>query len=108
VGSWFKIMRPPAERVVEERGMSGFTDGAYETILCDEPRTGVGRITLNRPQAMNAYTFAMCGELRAAIQAFADDDGLRALALTGAGARAFCTGGDIGGADPEHSRQVAG
>ena len=88
--------------------MGGFTGGAYDTILCDEPAPGVARITLNRPQAMNAYTFAMCGELRAAIQGFADEDGLRALVVTGAGTRAFCTGGDIGGADPEHSRAVAG
>ncbi len=85
-----------------------FADLTFETILCDEPRPGVGRIMLNRPAAMNAYTFAMCGELRAAIQAFADEDGLRALVLTGAGTRAFCTGGDIGGADAEHSRTVAG
>jgi E-phenylitaconyl-CoA hydratase len=49
----------------------------------------------------------MTQELRAAIGAFRDDDGLRALILTGAGERAFCTGGDIGGGDPEHSRAVA-
>jgi len=85
-----------------------FADLTFETILCDAPAPGVGRITLNRPQAMNAYTFAMTQELRTAIAAFSDDDGLRALILTGAGTRAFCTGGDIGGADPEHSRKVAG
>jgi 2-(1,2-epoxy-1,2-dihydrophenyl)acetyl-CoA isomerase len=83
-------------------------EGIYETILCDTPRPGVARITLNRPQAMNAYSFRMTEELQAAITAFRDDDGLRALTITGAGERAFCTGGDIGGADPEHSRVVAG
>jgi len=84
-----------------------FTTTPFETLVCDTPREGVARITLNRPQAMNAYTFRMCQELKAAIQGFADDDALRVLILTGAGGRAFCTGGDIGGSDPEHSRTVA-
>jgi len=81
---------------------------AYETILCDAPRPGVTRITLNRPQAMNAYSFAMTQELQAAIVAFRDDDAQRALVITGAGERAFCTGGDIAGDDPEHARTVRG
>src|SRR5438128_2023814 len=82
-------------------------EASYGTILCDIPRQGVARITLNRPQAMNAYTSVMTEELQAAIAAFRDDDGLRALLVTGAGERAFCTGGDIGGNEPEHARQVA-
>lgn len=86
-----------------------FADAAYETLICDEPRPGVARITLNRPGSMNAYTFGMTQELVAAIAAFRDEDGLRALVLTGAGERAFCTGGDIGGGGGEgdHSRRVA-
>jgi enoyl-CoA hydratase/carnithine racemase len=84
-----------------------FAEARFDTLLCDAPSPGVARITLNRPQAMNAYTFHMCLELQAAIALYADDDDLKALILTGAGERAFCTGGDIGGADPEHSRRVA-
>jgi enoyl-CoA hydratase/carnithine racemase len=53
-----------------------FQDLRFETLICDMPRPRVARITLNRPQAMNAYTFAMCGELQAAISAFRDDDDL--------------------------------
>ena len=82
-------------------------DLRFETLICDVPRLHVARITLNRPQAMNAYTFAMCGELQAAIAAFRDDDDLMALILTGAGERAFCTGGDIGGSDQAHRDAVA-
>jgi enoyl-CoA hydratase/carnithine racemase len=41
----------------------------YETLICDEPRPGVARITLNRPQVMNAYSFRMCLELQDAIAA---------------------------------------
>lgn len=84
-----------------------FGDAAFETLVCDRPAPGVARITLNRPQAMNAYSFAMTQELQAAIAAFRDDDALKALILTGAGERAFCTGGDISGSEPEHSAAVA-
>ena len=71
----------------------------YKTLLCDEVRPGVARITLNRPGVMNAYSDRMCEDLLAAIGAFRDDDSLRALVLTGAGERAFCTGGDLSGGD---------
>jgi 2-(1,2-epoxy-1,2-dihydrophenyl)acetyl-CoA isomerase len=84
-----------------------FEDLRFETLICDSPRPRVARITMNRPQAMNAYTFAMCGELQAAIAAFRDDDDLAVLILTGAGNRAFCTGGDIGGTDQAHRDAVA-
>jgi enoyl-CoA hydratase/carnithine racemase len=92
---------------MEHASTPGFNDLRFETLICDAPATGVARITLNRPAAMNAYTFAMTQELQAAIAAYRDDDGLRALILTGAGTRAFCTGGDIGDGDPAHSRAVA-
>jgi len=92
-----------------DHAASNFREARFETLVCDIPRPNVARITLNRPQAMNAYTFGMCGDLQAAIGLFRDDDNLRALVLTGAGERAFCTGGDIGGGggDGEHSRRVA-
>ena len=81
-------------------------EAQFETILSDVPRPGVARITLNRPAQMNAYSFRMTQELQAAIAGFRDDDALKVLLLTGAGERAFCTGGDISGSDPEHSAMV--
>ena len=84
-----------------------FSTAVFSTLICDLPRPGVARITLNRPAQMNAYTFAMTQELLAALALYRDDDTLRALILTGAGTRAFCTGGDLSGADAEHSRKVA-
>ncbi len=51
-------------------------------------------ITLDRPDALNAWTKEMGAELRAALQAAADDDGVRAVAITGAG-RAFSSGADL-------------
>jgi 2-(1,2-epoxy-1,2-dihydrophenyl)acetyl-CoA isomerase len=87
---------------------AAFAGARLETLLLDVPRPGVARITLNRPATMNAYTWAMCGELQAAIALFRDDNDLKALILTGSGDRAFCTGGDLsGGGDPAHGRRVA-
>ena len=85
-----------------------FDHSSFRTLICDEPRPGVARITLNRPAQMNAYTFEMTQELLQAIAAYRDDDALRALILTGAGTRAFCTGGDLSGEGAEHARKVAG
>ena len=79
----------------------------FETLLCDRPAAGVARITLNRPGAMNAYSFGMTQELQEAIGTFRDDDALNVLIVTGAGERAFCTGGDISGSEPAHSAAVA-
>ena len=84
-----------------------FGKTALGTLLCDRPAPGIARITLNRPGAMNAYSFAMTQELQSAIASFRDDDALKVLILTGAGERAFCTGGDISGSEPEHSAAVA-
>jgi 2-(1,2-epoxy-1,2-dihydrophenyl)acetyl-CoA isomerase len=83
-----------------------FATSSGQTILCDTPRPHVGRITLNRETQMNAYSWAMTQELQGAIGAYRDEDDLRALVITGAGTRAFCTGGDISGVDAEHGRLV--
>ena len=51
-------------------------------------------VTLNRPATLNAFTAALHGELLTALQAAADDAGVRAVVLTGAG-RGFCAGQDL-------------
>ena len=55
---------------------------------------GVLRITLNRPEKLNALNPEMHGLLRAAFQRAADESSIRAVVLTGAG-RGFCTGQDL-------------
>ncbi|MEX2448224.1 MAG: enoyl-CoA hydratase/isomerase family protein [Solirubrobacterales bacterium] len=54
----------------------------------------VGTMTLDRPDAFNAMSPEMIGELTVAFAWLADQAPLRALVLTGAG-RAFCSGGDV-------------
>src|SRR3954469_18564451 len=57
----------------------------------------VATITLKRPERLNAFTFAMRGELIKAFDLADADDDVRAVVVTGAG-RAFCAGADLGGA----------
>ncbi|MEV7071324.1 enoyl-CoA hydratase/isomerase family protein [Streptomyces sp. NPDC093990] len=56
--------------------------------------TKVAVVTLDRPHRLNAIDLAMRDELAACWQALRFDDSVRAVVLTGAGERAFCTGLD--------------
>jgi enoyl-CoA hydratase len=53
------------------------------------------RITLNRPQALNAITLAMAETMTAFMREWADDPAVGAVLFDGAGGRAFAAGGDI-------------
>src|SRR5215217_5846413 len=65
-----------------------------------EHRGGEARITLNRPEVMNAWDKQLGTELRAAVEQAAEDDDVRAVVITGAG-RAFSSGADLrAGFDP--------
>lgn len=55
----------------------------------------LGRITLNRPKALNALTEDMCVAITAALLAWRDDDAVKAVLVDGEGDRAFCAGGDV-------------
>jgi len=54
-----------------------------------------GRITLNRPDALNALTWEMCLAIEKAIDTWADDPAIELLIINGTGEKAFCAGGDI-------------
>ena len=73
--------RPPAS--------FGFTEILYDK------RNSIARITINRPARFNAYSTHCLGELATALQDATFDDGVGVIVLTGAGERAFCTGGDV-------------
>ena len=64
------------------------------TILVEKD-CGVGVITLNRPEVLNAMNRAMGREIDEALAAFEDDPEIGAIVITGAGRRAFSAGADI-------------
>jgi enoyl-CoA hydratase len=70
------------------------TATANEDILY-EVRDGIAFVTFNRPQARNAFTFAMYERLAEICAEVDQDRSIRAMVLTGAGGKAFAAGTDI-------------
>jgi enoyl-CoA hydratase/carnithine racemase len=69
-------------------------DASALTTIRYEAADGVATITLDRPDAHNAFTATMCEEMAAAWAHVRDDRDVRAVVLTAAGDKAFCTGID--------------
>ncbi len=68
---------------------------SFETLLVTEPAPGVVLVTLNRPEASNAFNTAMALELAEAFAGLAHESAARCLVLTGSGEKAFCAGADL-------------
>jgi enoyl-CoA hydratase len=69
------------------------TDASNDILF--DLRDGVGRVTFNRPQARNAFTFAMYERLAQICQQANADRSIKVLVFTGAGDKAFASGTDI-------------
>ena len=65
-----------------------------DVLLVDEPTPGVRRLTLNRPDQLNALSRELANALIEQLRALAGDDGVRVVVLRGNG-RAFCAGADL-------------
>ncbi|MBV7410006.1 enoyl-CoA hydratase/isomerase family protein [Maritimibacter sp. DP1N21-5] len=63
-------------------------------IFC-EIKGRAGRITLNRPKALNALTYDMCLAIEKALDDWREDDAVEIVVIDAAGDKAFCAGGDI-------------
>jgi 2-(1,2-epoxy-1,2-dihydrophenyl)acetyl-CoA isomerase len=80
-------------------------DPSYETIRVDVADR-IGRITLNRPDSLNALNGVMRRELLAALKTLGRDESVRVVVVTGEG-RGFCSGADLrGGASERAFRRV--
>ena len=77
----------------------------FTTIIVDRPQPDIGRITLNRPEYLNAYNHTLTEEVSQAVDQYMKDDALRCLVITGAG-RGFCSGGDISRSEAAESRAL--
>ena len=67
---------------------------AYQNILSERVEK-VAVITLNRPEKLNAMSYELASDLDEELCNIEDDDEVRCVVLTGAGPRAFSSGGDI-------------
>jgi enoyl-CoA hydratase/carnithine racemase len=65
----------------------------FETVLLEKDDDGIGVLTFNRPEVLNAHNYKMRQEVQAACEAAKADDEIRVLIVTGAG-RAFHAGDD--------------
>src|ERR1035437_10677241 len=70
------------------------TQAPKYTDLLYEEKDGVATITINRPEKYNAFRGITCDELIAAFNRAGWNKNIGAIVLTGAGTKAFCTGGD--------------
>ena len=59
-----------------------------------EKKDAVGILTINRPDALNALSSEVLGEISGAFEALQQDDEVRVIIITGAG-RAFVAGADV-------------
>lgn len=66
-----------------------------EDFLLSESRDAVALLTLNRPQVMNAFNFDLLFALKTQVERLRFDRNVRAVIITGAGQRAFCSGADL-------------
>jgi enoyl-CoA hydratase len=60
-----------------------------------EKSEGIATITLNRPEALNAFSKEVVSEVLQALEDIRSDESVRVVILTGAGERAFSAGADI-------------
>ena len=79
----------------------------FEDVLY-EKRPGVARITINRPESYNAFRTQTQFELIKAFEDAADDDRIGVVVFTGAGEKAFCTGGDAKEAKSGYKKGMVG
>ena len=66
----------------------------YQDIIFDF-YNGIARITINRPQVRNAFTPLTTAEISDALLECRERQNVRVVVLTGAGDKAFCSGGDM-------------
>lgn len=81
-----------------------------DNVLITEKNEGIARITINRPQQLNALNRETIEALNRELNALRDDDSVKVLIITGSGEKAFVAGADIkefADFDREQGRELA-
>jgi naphthoate synthase len=85
---------------IEWKKVRGYEDVVYEKVILprdDDPSAplgGIAKITINRPEVRNAFRPRTVQEMSRAFADARDDADIGVIILTGAGDKAFCSGGD--------------
>ena len=66
----------------------------FEGIVFEKSEEGIAKITINRPEVRNAFRPLTVREMQQALEDAREDSGIGVIILTGAGEKAFCSGGD--------------
>ena len=66
----------------------------FEDIIFEKSEEGIAKITINRPEVRNAFRPLTVREMQQAMEDAREDSGIGVIILTGAGEKAFCSGGD--------------
>ena len=66
----------------------------FEDIIFEKSEEGIAKITINRPEVRNAFRPLTVREMQQALEDAREDTGIGVIILTGAGEKAFCSGGD--------------
>ena len=66
----------------------------FEDIIFEKSDEGIAKITINRPEVRNAFRPLTVREMQQALEDAREDSGIGVIILTGAGEKAFCSGGD--------------
>jgi enoyl-CoA hydratase/carnithine racemase len=64
-------------------------------VLLTEEHDGIAILTLNRPEVMNSFNFALLHALKEQIEALKFNTNIRVVIITGSGQKAFCAGADL-------------
>jgi 2-(1,2-epoxy-1,2-dihydrophenyl)acetyl-CoA isomerase len=83
-------------------------DAPVTDLIRTEVHAGVARVTIDRPEAGNSLTAAMRDHLADTFEELSATLGVRAVVLTGAGGKHFCTGAGLGGAQPSEPPRPEG
>jgi len=86
--------RPTVSGPFSWRTVEGYADIDYEKGSKGTDTAGIARITINRPEVRNAFRPQTVTEMIRAIDDARDDPSVGVIVLTGAGDKAFCSGGD--------------
>ena len=73
---------------------------SFSTLLLERTDDHVATVTINRPEAMNAFDRAMCLEFKGLWRELIEDDSVHAIVLRAAAGRAFSTGRDVRKPEP--------